>query len=439
MSLVTLSRLLTDVRPDHHPVAQRRVETIDFARFRADVACAAARLAGCARVAVVCRDSYAAAVALFAALHAGAEVVIPANGLPATLESLRDSFDRLLDDAFVEAGRGETTALTPLDSTRPQLHFFTSGSTGAPKRISKTLAMLDCELATLDGLWGDELGAGPVLATVSHQHIYGLTFKLLWPLAAGRAFAGDMHEIWETLVAALPGGAVVVASPAHLSRLSGLAAVPVDRRPARIFSAGAPLSLTAAREAEAIFGTLPTEIFGSTETGAIATRRQAAEDQPWSLLPGIAMRTDAEGRLSLCSPFVGPDWFDTSDVVAPTADGFRFLGRADRVVKIEGKRVSLAEVEQALPALPWVAAAAAVLLPGEPSRLAAVVVPNASGVERLSELGGFRFGRLLRRALADRFEPAALPRHWRFVDALPLRAMGKLRDADLLALFGGGA
>jgi len=65
MSLVKLSRLLTDARPDHHPVAQRCGETIDFARFRADVASAAARLDGCARVAVVCRDSYAAAIALF--------------------------------------------------------------------------------------------------------------------------------------------------------------------------------------------------------------------------------------------------------------------------------------------------------------------------------------------------------------------------------------
>jgi acyl-coenzyme A synthetase/AMP-(fatty) acid ligase len=437
MTLVKLSRLLTEGRADTHPVAHRHGETIDFARFRADTASAAARLEGCARVAVVCRDSYAAAVALFAALHAGAEVVIPANGLPATLGSLRDSFDRLIDDAFVEAGQGETITLAPLDADRPQLHFFTSGSTGASKRIGKTLAMLDCELETLEGLWGDGLGTGPVLATVSHQHIYGLTFKLLWPLATGRSFAGDMHEIWETLVAALPEGAVVVASPAHLGRLSGLAVLPAHRRPTQIFSAGAPLSLAAAREAEAIFGTLPTEIFGSTETGAIATRRQAAEDQPWRLLPGIAMRTDADGRLSLCSPFVGPDWFETSDVVAPTPDGFRFKGRADRVVKIEGKRVSLAEVEQALPLLPWVTAAAALLLPGDPSRLAAVVVPNVAGVERLSELGGFRFGRLLRRALADRFEPAALPRQWRFVDELPLRAMGKLRDADLLALFAG--
>ena len=28
---------------------------------------------------------------------------------------------------------------------------------------------------------------GDIVATVSHQHIYGLLFKVLWPLAAGRA------------------------------------------------------------------------------------------------------------------------------------------------------------------------------------------------------------------------------------------------------------
>jgi acyl-coenzyme A synthetase/AMP-(fatty) acid ligase len=36
-----------------------------------------------------------------------------------------------------------------------------------------------------------------------------------------------------------------------------------------------------------------------------------------------------------------------------SADGFTLLGRTDRIVKIEGKRVALAEVEQALAASPW--------------------------------------------------------------------------------------
>jgi hypothetical protein len=42
---------------------------------------------------------------------------------------------------------------------------------------------------------------------------------------------------------------------------------------------------------------------------------------------------------------------------------------------------------------------------------------------------------LARRALAQSREPAALPRRWRFVDALPVHALGKMGSADIAALF----
>jgi hypothetical protein len=36
-------------------------------------------------------------------------------------------------------------------------------------------------------LFGTPLGDAAIVATVSHQHIYGLLFKVLWPLSTGRA------------------------------------------------------------------------------------------------------------------------------------------------------------------------------------------------------------------------------------------------------------
>jgi acyl-coenzyme A synthetase/AMP-(fatty) acid ligase len=106
------------------------------------------------------------------------------------------------------------------------------------------------------------------------------------------------------------------------------------------------------------------------------------------------------------------------------------------VVKIEGKRISLIELEQTLVQLPWITAAAAILLPDMPPRLGAVVVLNDLGHEKLDEMGRFRFGRLLRSALTNSQEAAGRPRIWRFVTELPSPgAMGKRRDEDLLALF----
>lgn len=439
MTFLPLSALLNTARAPDHPLALSGPAPIGFGRFAAEVAGASGRLraTGCRRAALLCQDSYRFAVGLFALLQAGVTVVMPPNGQPGTLAALGDSFDLLVDDAFLVGPPGDTTALAPLDPTRPAFEFFTSGSTGAPKRIVKTLAMLEREVWTLDRLWGAEMGTGATVATVSHQHIYGLTFKLLWPLAAGRVFAGEMHELWETLLDGLPADAIIVASPAHLGRLHGIAPLAPARRPRGIFSAGAPLSLSAAGDAMAILGVCPTEIFGSTETGAIATRRQTGADVPWQALPGITVAAGGDGCLKLRSPFLGhDDWFETADLIEPVALGFHLCGRADRVVKIEGKRISLTEIEQALGRLPWTAAAAALVVPGDPARLAALVVPNAAGRERLAELGRFRFGRLLRQALKETQEPAGLPRLWRFGDQLPSGHMGKRRDADLLALFG---
>jgi acyl-coenzyme A synthetase/AMP-(fatty) acid ligase len=272
---------------------------------------------------------------------------------------------------------------------------------------------------------------------VPYRHIFGLTFHLLWPLASGRPFASHVDDLWEKLLARDVAGAVLVTSPAHLTRLSGITPLPQWRRLARVFTAGAPLRAAQAREAADVLGVLPTEIFGSTETGAIATRTQHAGDEPWTPLPGIQVRTDDAGCMIVQSPF-GPGGapFVSADRIEMTPDGkFHFLGRADRIAKIEGKRVSLVRLEEELAALPLVGDAATVVLGGSPERLAAAVVLNREGRTRLDMLGAFRFSRELRRQLSQVFEPAWLPKSWRFVEALPSGAMGKRREADVKALF----
>lgn len=437
MSLVALSRLLATEGRENATVALRGDEPVDFRQFRAAVGGVVARATAHRCAALVCRDSYAFCVGLFGLLHAGCEVVLPPNIQAGTLRSLRVHFDLIVDDAFIADTPPADATWAALDADRPSLVFFTSGSTGTPKRILKQVGQLEREVATLDNLWGQESGSGPTYSTVPHHHIYGLTFKMLWPLAVGRPFADETDELWEMLLGRLRPDATIVSSPAHLERLAGFCPLPSHARPARIFSAGAPLSLRAATDADAVLGRCPTEIFGSTETGAFATRAQTAEERPWRLLPGIQMRCDDDGRLALLSPYVSDSWYETSDLVEPTSDGFHFRGRTDRVVKIEGKRVSLVEVEQTLARLPWITAAATILLPDRPARLGAAVVLNEDGRQRLSEMGKFRFGAMLRKALMDTQEAAGRPRVWRFVTELPSPgAMGKRRDDDILALFG---
>ena len=438
MSLTALSRLLHDGREDRTVVALRRGAALDFGRFRAAAAAVAANCVRGSRVVLLCEDGFLFAAAFIGVLQAGGELVLPPNGLSGTRDALAGGYDRLIDDAAIIAALGRQGAALPtpgpIDADAALVTFFTSGSTGAPKCITRSLAMLQHEIAAIDAAFGGLPGDGAVLSTVSHQHLYGLTFRVLWPLAAGRPFHVETLQVWESVLAAGTSGSVLIASPAHLSRLGGLSPLTDDQQPSAIFSAGAPLSAADAELARHILGVFPTEIFGSTESGAVATRRQTIGGEDWTLLPGVTLRVDSDDIASFASPQIA-GWVSTGDVVAVAERGVRFLGRRDGVLKIEGKRVSLAEIEAGLAALPLVDEAAAVLLPGSPAKLAAVVVPSEAGRIFLDAEGSFRFGRRLARLLAPRLEPMGRPKRWRFVPSLPQRHLGKRDLPALMALF----
>jgi acyl-coenzyme A synthetase/AMP-(fatty) acid ligase len=444
MSILTLSELVNGARADTHPVACRAGELVTLGRLRAEIAHNARALRGARRALLVCDDSYSFVAGLLALLHAGADVVLPPNTQSGTLRLIGPSYDLLVSDrdradiarTFVLEPADAAVAPMPLQVERNRIDFFTSGSTGEMKRIEKSAALLEREADVLDGLWGEPLADARIYGTVSHQHIFGLTFKVMWPLLAGRCFSAATHEVWETLLAELTPNALIVSSPAHLTRLGGLRPLPDAARPRMILTAGAPLPIAAAAETQEIFGIAPTEIFGSTETGAAAWRKVSAEPPLWQPLPGVEVQARDGGLLRLRSPFVAGDgWCDLADRVAIAADGrFGFEGRADRVLKVEGKRVSLQQLEQDIAKLRWIDAAAAAAIGNERIFVGAVATLSPAGQGELARLGKFRFARLLRRELATMHDAAVLPRRWRFVERMPIDGMGKRRQRDIVAL-----
>lgn len=339
-----------------------------------------------------------------------------------------------LQARVVGAGSGTKVPAPASTSHEFSLTFMTSGTTAQPKAVTKVLSALEREVDVLEALWG---GAdGPVIATVSHQHIYGFLFRVLWPAIAGRLSDALRTEFWEKLDGRLGSRCMLVSGPAHLSRLPGETVFRAGG-PRMIFSSGGPLARADAKRCEARLGQLPVEVFGSTETGGIAWRQQQADNAPWTPFPGVDIGVDAAGLLSVQSSWTGADGpVIVGDRVRLDACGqFHFLGRADAVVKIEGKRVSLTRVEQALCELPEVRDAGTTVIEGRSQVLAAVVVLTPQGNRELQRLGSFAFSRHVRRQLTARLAPLERPKAWRFVEHLPTNSEGKRTRAAMRSLF----
>lgn len=389
-------------------------------------------------------DTLAFAAALLGAWHAGKRVFLGGDNLPTTLEGLSPRVAGFAGDVPAryaplrpDPAAGAGNALQPLDEEACELVVFTSGSTGAPTAIVKRMRQLTREVDALQAAFGEQLDGAQVQGTVSHQHIYGLLFRVLWPLVAGRAIQ-PRRFFHEDLVRALGGQpSVLVATPAHLKRLpEQLDWSSLGGQLRAVFSSGGPLPTEAALQVRALMGVAPTEVFGSSETGGVAWRRWSAAHPQWHPLPGVAWRID-DGCLAVRSPHLeGTDWWLTQDrAVADEGHSFRLLGRADRIVKIEERRVSLDALEQQLRTHPAVQDVRVLVLPGAREQLAAVVVPQATGTAQWDDAERRRQAQQLGAHLARSQDAVTRPRRWRFIDELPFNAQGKVTAAALAALF----
>ncbi len=391
-----------------------------------------------------CRDAYWFALALFAAWQTGKIVHVlgdetRAHSTPCTLRLSDDvEFGLLIDELTIKAPPGHVYLLQEYDAEACQLFIYTSGSCGEPKAIRKSYAQLLAEVSTLESLFGAQVADSVILGTVSQQHLYGLLFRVLWPIAMGRVFAAETAFFPEQLFAMTQAvsKASWIASPAHYKRFGPHLPWP-ELKPhlAALFSSAGVLSVAVAQDISQRSGVVINEIFGSSETGGVAWRVQPA---PWQALPDVALRINQDGALEICAAHLSDsNWHVMDDAACLASDGtFTLLGRLDRIVKIEEKRIALAGVEQALTDLPEVDEAA-VLASDEQGRqsLHAVLVLNEAGNALLAQLGKAALVKLLKKNLIGQMERLALPRRWRFVSELPTNAQGKTTQAALSALF----
>ena len=424
-------------------IAWRRGQGITRTAFLRDVAALIPRLPQAGYVLNHCDDRYYFLVCLAASLQRGQISLFPPSRAPQVLEKLKHEYadvycltDQAEESVGMEmfvysrpSGPGEGAAVAP-----PTLAFpadckvaiaFTSGSTGEPKRYLRTWGALLHETRVAGrrlGLDADQ--GGYVVATVPPQHMYGFVYSVMLPIQFGYVLEAERpfypDDIRRVLAShAHPG--ILVTTPVHIRAcvLDGVRLPPL----AFILSSTAPLDKDLAAQAERDFHTRVVEFYGSTETGAIAARRQA-DSGTWQVFDDIHVSQDEAGFRVDAAYFTSP--MILSDSVQVLSDKeFVLYGRNTDLIKIAGKRISLGDLNRQLLAIEGVQDGTFFLPDAgsarEPRLTAFVVAPGRSRDAILQ-------------ALRQHIDPVFLPRPLRLVEALPRNATGKLPRANLMRL-----
>ena len=413
-------------------------------------------------------DSYQFSVWLFALIFENRHVLLPPNAQSGTLQQLATQCDATAGtvalsgkpqisaciENFQESSSHFLTREKLFELFVGDVTFYTSGSTGHAKAIHKNCQQLSLEISALKNEFSVLYQASNVVvSTVSHQHIYGLLFKVLVPLLLGKTIVNQTFEYPEHIGRILDELAesnrtetlngLLVSSPAHLQRLAlDNVLVPYSQNFIGIFSSGGLLSLDTSQALLKQMNVAPTEVYGSTETGGIAWRQgQRSVDEPWQAFPNIKLQTVADSqRLAIFSPYVIEQPYLTDDKVE-LLDARRFLlkGRVDRTVKIEEKRVNLNQIERQLVLHHWVAEARIIVMTNRAHSarkiLSAVLVLTANGQQSLLEHGKLAFSNTLKLHLLSDIERICLPKKWRYLTEFPYNSQGKLVLSDLEKLF----
>jgi acyl-coenzyme A synthetase/AMP-(fatty) acid ligase len=393
---------------------------------------------------------------LFALLCAQKHVILPPSEQSGQLLAIKPNVDATLGHAQIEDIRHISTAAALaipiggpgsalLIDNAQTIDFYTSGSTGESKKITKSWAQLGNEISDLDAFRGEQINNTLIVSTVSHQHIYGFLFKLMWPLLCGRQIFKKIISYPEELVMQLQQPVTLISSPAFLARTCQ---EPLWQAYANnistVFSSGGPLNLATATAITQQLGHCPIEVLGSTETGGIAWRQQTQIDgHLWQSFITVNIRIEEQSqRLQIQSPYLSNEdgeengWYTTDDRAQLQDCGrFELLSRADRMVKIEQKRLSLDALETQLNQHPWVEKCRALVIDGPRSQVAIAAVLTSEGKVVHGEQGKRHINTTFRHALSKHFEPVLLPRKWRYIDTLPVNSQGKLLNQQITELF----
>lgn len=405
------------------PIARQGERRITRGEYLADVKALASTFPDGRYGLNLCRDRYGFLVTFGALLVAGRVNLLPHSAAPRVIDELETEYAafRVEDDAVtaIQSARKPACGIPDVAATQPAAVLFTSGSTGKPGAQTKAWGELVGSSRAALQRFGLATRRHDIVATVPAQHSYGFESSTLYALCgAGVIHSGNplFPADVRAALAAMESPRVLVTTPLHLE---ACLEAELDW-PSLVFalSATAPMPRELPRRAERALDAPLQEIYGSSETGAIASRRSAT-DEAWTPYPGIRLYREGE-RFHVTAPFL-PAPRALSDRFALGADGcFEWRGRRENQIKIAGKRITLDELNARLLAVPEVEDGGFVVPQAPHKRLAAVVVAPTLAPEAI------------RARLAEAMDPVFLPRPLVKVERLTHTATGKIARAELL-------
>lgn len=301
-----------------------------------------------------------------------------------------------------------------IDIKETKINFFTSGSTAEPKTVVKTFENLENEAKAIIEQFKFDKDI-EVLSTTIMPHMFGLTFHFMVPFYLLLPVNTKRIEFPEQIDRKLKY--MLVSSPSFLEKMAKYE-IDFTYPPKLIITAGDRLK----DEVRTFFekNSNVTEIYGSTETGVIAYKKDGNNN--FRKFDRVNIMTDENRCIIVKSDFFREEKIKMEDIIEKLSDSeFGLKGRSDRIVKIKEKRVSLIELETDLKLHKGVIDAYCFKYF---DTLACAVVTNDIELD----------DKCLRAHLLKYSE--IVPKKWRFLDELPKHNTGKIDISKLNQIFG---
>lgn len=377
------------------------------------------------------QDAEMTQAVILAASMAGVNVIL----LPSEAENIIAACETLLDAWVSDRALNFQRPLLPRTAAKAAclplqevtITLMTSGSTGNNKTLNFPLSVFFGEVLGFQPYFA-HAEACEVRSTVSLQHRFGLTCHAMQPFLLGWPVFKKVCAIADELLAAPSDKPVFwITSPIFLTHLLSHPNISAWRgKVAGILSAGGKLEEGVFQKVRDALDVDVTDIYGSSETGILAGRKQAGE---FTWLP-VVTPVEHDGITTITTPWILQSVPLGDRIVATSARQFRILGRLDSIVKLADKRVDLGIMRQVFMASEYVDDVHLAVHPNH-AHLFAWIALSARGIHTLRESGRQQLQNDLQALVAQEFPKIAIPRYFRFEKRLPRNGMAKLSQAQV--------